>query len=304
MNSEKIQTSHRERAAIVYVRQSSMHQVRHAKEGQKRQYSLELRARELGFRSVVLIDDDLGKSGSGSVERPGFGRLLTAVCEGTVGAVFALEASRLARNNRDWHHLIDLCSMTNTLVIDENGVYDPRMVNDRLLLGLKGSMAEFELGLMRQRAREALLQMIGRGLVLCEVPVGFIRTEDRRIEIIPDRQVQQAVSGIFAKFREMGSVRQIFLWYCQERIPLPHVKPGTSGQEIEWRLPVYNHIIHILKNPSYAGAFVYGRSRTRTTICDGRARKTRGREVPIEEWKTVIRDLSHFPKCLPRFELK
>lgn len=293
MNTEKIQATHRERAAIVYIRQSSMHQVRNAKEGQARQYALEARARELGFPRCVLIDDDLGKSGSGSVDRPGFGRLLTAVCEGTVGAVFALEASRLARNNRDWHHLIDLCAMTNTLVIDEDGIYDPRLVNDRLLLGLKGSMAEFELGLMRQRARQALLQMIGRGLVLCEVPVGYIRTESNGIEMIPDRQVQQSLHGVFAKFREMGSARQVFLWYCQERIPLPHVKPGTAGQEIIWRLPVYNHIIHILKNPHYAGTFVHGRSQTRTVINDGRARKSSGHALPIDEWKVVIHN--HHP---------
>ncbi len=290
MNAEKIEATHRERSAVIYIRQSTMHQVRHAKEGQKRQYALEGRARELGFQHIVVIDDDLGKSGSGSEERPGFGRLLTNVCAATVGAVFALEASRLARNNRDWHHLIDLCAMTNTLVIDEDGIYDPRLLNDRLLLGLKGSMAEFELGLMRQRAREALLQMIGRGLVLCEVPVGFIRTEDHHIEMIADRQIQQAVHGVFAKFREMGSARQVFLWYCQERVPLPHVKPGTSGKEITWRLPVYNHIIHILKNPNYAGTFVHGRSHTRTVIRDGRARKSSGHGVPIEEWKVVIHD--------------
>jgi DNA invertase Pin-like site-specific DNA recombinase len=297
MNTEKIQATHRERSAYVYIRQSSMQQVRHAKEGQQRQYALEARAQELGFPRVEVIDDDLGKSGSGAVERPGFGRLLTAVCEGTVGAVFALEASRLARNNRDWHHLIDLCAMTDTLVIDEDGVYDPRSVNDRLLLGMKGSMAEFELGLLRQRAREALLQMIRRGLVLSEVAVGYIRTEDYRIEMNPDRQVQQAVRGVFAKFREMGSARQVFLWYCQERIPLPHVKPGTAGQEIDWRLPVYNHIIHILKNPTYAGTFVHGRSGVRTVICDGRARKTHGHAVPLEEWKVMIHD--HHREYIP-----
>jgi DNA invertase Pin-like site-specific DNA recombinase len=290
MSTEKIRTSHRERAAIVYVRQSSMQQVRNAREGQKRQYALQERAKQLGFERIETIDDDLGRSGSGSVDRPGFGRLLTAVCQGAVGAVFALEASRLARNNRDWHHLIDLCAMTDTLVIDEDGIYDPRHINDRLLLGLKGSMAEFELGLMRQRAREALLQMIGRGLVLGEVPVGYVRTELNGIEMIPDRQVQQAVRGVFARFHESGSARQTFLWYCQERIALPHVKAGTSGSEIVWRPPVYNHIIHMLKNPSYAGTFAHGRSTTRTVIRDGRARKTRGHAVPIEDWKVVIHD--------------
>jgi hypothetical protein len=199
----------------------------------------------------------------------------------------------LHSNNRDWHHLIDLCAMTDTLVIDEDGIYDPRQINDRLLLGLKGSMAEFELGLLRQRAREALLQMIHRGVVLGEVAVGYVRTESRGIEMSPDRQVQQAIHGVFTRFREMGSARQVFLWYCQERITLPQVKPGTAGQEITWRLPVYNHIIHILKNPSYAGTFVHGRSTVRTTIRDGRARKTYGHAVPIDEWKVVIHD--HHP---------
>ena len=293
MTAEKIQLTHRERAAYVYVRQSTMQQVRHAQEGQKRQYGLELRAQELGFRQVVVIDEDLGKSGSGSVERPGFGRLLTAVCQGTVGAIFALEASRLARNNRDWHHLIDLCAMTNTLVIDEDGVYDPRALNDRLLLGLKGSMAEFELGLMRQRAREALLQMIRRGLVLWDVPVGYRRTEDRSLELLPDRQVQEAILGVFAQFRAMGSARQVLLWYHQERLPLPHLKPGTGGKEIVWRLPGYSYILRMLKNPAYAGTFVHGRSGYRTILRDGRARKTYGHFLPISEWKVVIHN--HHP---------
>src|SRR5271154_4988630 len=155
MMSEKIQASHTNREACVYIRQSSMQQVRTHLEGQRRQYDLRERAHALGFQRVVVIDEDLGRSGAGSVERPGFGRLLTAVCSGEVGAGLALEASRLARNNRDWHHLIDLCAMAETLVIDHDGVYDPRLLNDRLLLGLKGSMAEFEIGLLRQRAMEA-----------------------------------------------------------------------------------------------------------------------------------------------------
>jgi DNA invertase Pin-like site-specific DNA recombinase len=153
--SEKIQPIHIERDACVYVRQSSMSQVRHHLEGQRRQYDLRERAQSLGFQRVVVIDEDLGRSGAGSVERPGFGRLLASVCSGQVGAVLALEASRLARNNRDWHHLIDLCAMAGTLVIDHDGVYDPCLLNDRLLLGLKGTMSEFEISLLRQRAMES-----------------------------------------------------------------------------------------------------------------------------------------------------
>jgi DNA invertase Pin-like site-specific DNA recombinase len=162
--SEKIKPSHIERDAYVYIRQSSMQQVRTRLEGQRRQYDLRERALELGFQRVLVIDEDLGRSGTGSVERPGFGRLLAAVCSGKVGGVLALEASRLARNNRDWHHLIDLCAMADTLVIDHDGIYDPSLLNDRLLLGLKGTMSEFEISLLRQRAMEARRQKVGRGV--------------------------------------------------------------------------------------------------------------------------------------------
>jgi DNA invertase Pin-like site-specific DNA recombinase len=288
--SEKIRSSHLERAAYVYVRQSTMQQVRSNLESQRRQYALGERARTLGFASVVIVDEDLGRSGSGQEERPGFERLVAAVCRGQVGAVLAVEASRLARNNRDWHHLVDLCALTEALVIDHDGIYDPRGLNDRLLLGLKGTMSEFELGLIRQRSQEALRQMIQRGEVLSEVPAGFVRTRDNRCEMTPDRRVQSAVHGVLAKFQELGSVRQVLLWYRQERILLPRIQPATLGQEVAWRAPVYNTILGILKNPVYAGAFVHGRRSTRTVVRDGRARKTQGHEVPRDAWPVLIRD--------------
>jgi DNA invertase Pin-like site-specific DNA recombinase len=288
--SEKIQPSHLERVACVYVRQSSMGQVRHHLEGGRRQYELEARARQLGFREVLVIDEDMGVSGAGTQERRGFGRLLALVCEGRVGAVLALEASRLARNNRDWHHLLDLCVLTETLVIDPDGVYDPSRMNDRLLLGLKGTMSEFELGLMRQRALEAFQEMVRRGEVLSTPAVGYVRTEDNRLEMTPDRQVQEAVRGVFAKFRELGSVRQVLLWYRQEGLPLPTHRLVSPGVEVVWRLPVYRRVLSILKNPVYAGAFAYGRTRTRTAVVDGRARKSRGVGVHPEDWAVLIRD--------------
>jgi DNA invertase Pin-like site-specific DNA recombinase len=198
--SEKIQPSHIEREAYVYIRQSSTQQVRTRLEGQRRQYDLRERALAFGFERVIVIAEDLGRSGTGSVERPGFGRLLAAVCSGKVGAVLALEASRLARNNRDWHHLIDLCAMAGTLVIDHDGNYDSSLLNDRLLLGLKGTMSEFEISLLRRRAMEARRQKVGRGLVLTQVPVGYVRTEDEGIEKIPDRQVQDGMRASFASF--------------------------------------------------------------------------------------------------------
>jgi DNA invertase Pin-like site-specific DNA recombinase len=291
--SEKIHAEHMDRTAYVYVRQSSNQQVRDHREGRERQYALADLARRLKFRKVVIIDDDLGRSGSGLQERPGFARLLTAVCQGDAGAVLALEASRLARNNRDWHHLIDLCGLTATLLIDEDGVYDPRLLNDRLLLGLKGSLAEFELGLLRQRARACFEQKVGRGHILWEPTVGFIRTEDHRVEKIPDRQVQEAIAGVFRKFRELGSARQTGLWYVQERLRLPEVTPGTGGRETEWRLPGRHRINQILKNPCYAGAFAWGRTEARTIVENGRAKKKGRRKRPQEQWKVLI--LGHHP---------
>ena len=292
--NDKITSAHLERAAYVYIRQSTLHQVRHHLESKRRQYDLKLRAQELGFRQVEVVDEDLGVSGTGAKERPGFARLLASVCEGKAGAVLALEASRLARNNRDWHHLIDLCVLTNTLVIDAEGIYDPRILNDRLLLGLKGTMSEFELGLLRQRAQEAFRQKIQRGEVLFEVPIGYHRTEADTVEMTPDRQVQEAIRGVFAHFQRLGSVRQVLLWYRQEKIPLCTVRRGANKiWEIAWKLPVYNRILAILTNPIYAGAFAYGRTKTRSNIIEGRSRKSPGHAVPLEEWSVLIRD--HHP---------
>jgi len=288
--NEKIQPKHLDRAAYVYVRQSSMYQVRNHLESQRRQYALVQLAQDKGFRKVIVIDEDLGRSGSGSQERPGFGRLLAAVCRGELGAVLALEASRLARNNRDWHHLIDLCAMTETLVIDYEGVYDPRRPNDRLLLGLKGTMSEFELDLLRQRAQEALRQKVHRGEVLTQVPIGYVRTPDNGMEITPDRQVQEAVRSIFARFQELGSVRQVLLWYREQEIPLPTLSVESGNREVVWHLPVYKRLMSILTNPAYGGAFAYGRHATKMVIVDGRARKTSGHPLPMDQWEVLIRD--------------
>jgi excisionase family DNA binding protein len=289
--NDKINHQHLDLTAYVYVRQSTGHQVRHHHQGRQRQYDLAARARELGFARVEVIDDDQGKTGSGMVERPGFATLLSGVCGGEVGAVFALEASRLARNNRDWHHLIDLCALTDTLIIDGEGIYDPRQVNDRLLLGLKGTMSEFELSLFRQRAREAFEMKVAAGHAMWEVPVGFTRDERDRVEKLADRQVQAAIESVFAKVRELGSARQVALWFCDNKTPLPEVVRGTRGREIVWRLPSESRIRQILKNPCYAGALAYGRTEAKVIVDDGRARKsgTRTRKPP-EKWKVLLLD--------------
>src|SRR5262245_8882524 len=288
--SDKLQAEHLQRGAYVYVRQSTAQQVRTHRESRQRQYALADRARQLGFARVVVIDEDLGKSGSGLVDRPGFGQLLAAICGGEAGAVLALEASRLARNNRDWHHLLDLCAMTNTVIIDDHGVYDPKQINDRLVLGLQGTMSEFELSLFRQRARQAYEQKVQRGHILWEVPVGFQRTDDDRCEQTPDRQVQEAIHRVFRKFRELGSSRQTALWHRDAQILLPQLRPGTSGTEVVWILPTESRVRQILKNPCYAGALVHGRTTARTVIADGRARQTGRRRKPQEEWKVLLLD--------------
>ena len=284
--NDKISAKHLERAAYVYIRQSSLQQVRHNQESNRRQYALQDRASELGFRNVVLIDEDLGISGAGHHDRPGFSRLLTAVCDGRVGAVFAIEASRLARNNRDWHHLIDLCVLTQTLVVDAEGIYDPRLLNDRLLLGLKGTMSEFELGILRQRAQEAYRQKVLRGEVLTKVPIGFIRHQhSNRIEMTPDREVQEAIRGVFSHFERFGTLRQVLLWYHQENITLPHlhVSEGEGEQRTVWSLPTYQQLLRMLKNPTYAGAFAYGRTQCRSVVVEGRSRKSGGHKVEMDK---------------------
>src|SRR3989449_2177907 len=202
----KLTPDHLRRCAVVYVRQSSIGQVLHNRESQLRQYSLADRARELGFREVVVIDDDLGRSGSGLVERPGFQRVVADVCTGEVGAILCIEASRLARNGRDWHHLIELCGMVGAVVIDPDGVYDPGLLNDRLLLGLKGTMSEFELNLLRQRSAEAVRQKAHRGELQFCLPIGYIWTPAGKGEMDPDLRVPPALQLGFSKMTGLRSV--------------------------------------------------------------------------------------------------
>jgi DNA invertase Pin-like site-specific DNA recombinase len=291
--SEKIREEHLRRGAWVYVRQSTFTQLTENRESQRRQYALADRARELGFQRVEVIDDDLGRSGSGLVERPGFQRLVAAVCTGEVGAVLSIEASRLARNGRDWHHLIDLCSLVGTLVIDADGVYDPRLSNDRLLLGLKGTMSEFELSLLRQRSLEAIRSKARRGEFEFCLPIGLCWTRAGKIELDPDRRVQEAIRVVFRKFDELGSARQVLLWFRSKKVALPAATYGDAQRKALWKLPVYNTIHAVLTNPAYAGAYAYGRTGDRTRVIEGTARKTRGHEKAQDQWTVLI--LEHHP---------
>jgi DNA invertase Pin-like site-specific DNA recombinase len=243
-----------------------------------------------GWSTVEVIDDDLGRSGSG-VSRPGFEKLLAAICEGRVGAVVSIEASRLARNGRDWHTLLEFCGLVGTLIVDEDGVYDPRHPNDRLLLGMKGTMSEMELSVFRQRSLEALKQKAQRGELFVNVAVGYAKTpHDDRIEKDPDRRVQEAIALVFRKFAEMQTVRQVHLWLRQEHLLLPAVSHGPDGRRVEWKLPVYNTIHHMLTNPVYAGAYAFGRTGSRITIEGGRKRIVRGFRKERGEWEALIID--------------
>lgn len=288
--SSKITEEHLRRRAVVYVRQSTPGQVIEHTESKRRQYDLAEVARGLGFSSVVTIDEDLGRSGSGLVERPGFQRLVALVCSGEIGAVFCIEASRLARNGRDWHHLIDLCALVGAVVIDPEGVHDLRIGSDRLLLGLKGSMSEYELSILRQRNIAARDSKAKRGELRFGLPAGYCWNELGKIEMDPNERVIEAVRLVFKKFRELGSVRQVQLWALDNDVKLPVIQQQTRGWPIVWRRPAYHNVLAFLQHPVYAGAYVFGRKATITKVVDGHARKITGRKKPLSEWSVLIHD--------------
>jgi len=279
-----------ERRALIYVRQSTLAQVEQNLESQRRQYELGDVARSLGFREVDVIDDDLGRSASGTAARPGFDALVSQVCQGTVGAVFCLEASRLARNGRDWHHLLELCGLVGTYVVDGEGVYDPGRPNDRLLLGMKGTMSEFELTLIRQRLVDGAMAKASRGELRISVPVGFVWEHGGVAELDPDRRVQDAVHRIFRLFERLGSARRVHRYLCENELSFPRPMNGKHRAELRWARPSYRNVISVIRNPFYAGAYAYGKSAVRTTVVDGRLRKSYGHDRPIEDWDVLLHD--------------
>jgi len=282
----KLTAERLDRGAMVYIRQSTPGQVLHHQEGRRRQYALEDHARQLGFQQVAVIDEDLGRSGSGLVERAGFQQLVGAVCAGAVGAVFCIEASRLARNGREWHYLIELCGMTGTVIVDADGIYDPTLLNDRLLLGLKGTMSEFELNLLRQRSAEAILQKAQRGELQFSLPVGYVWTAEGNLEKDPDLRVQQALSMGFSKMTELGSARQVLLWFRREGIALPRKNQDQPGGQTIWAPVVYSALLSLLSNPIYGGAYAFGKTKTKISVIEGRARKTIGHKNPARNGRS------------------
>jgi DNA invertase Pin-like site-specific DNA recombinase len=279
-----------QRKAIVYVRQSTPIQVLHHLESQRLQYSLPERARQLGFQEVEVIDEDQGRSGSGCVERPGFQRLVAQVCAGLVGGILCMEDSRLARNGRDWHTLLELCGWVGTVIIDPEGIYDPGLSSDRMVLGMKGTMSEFELNLIRQRSLQASQQKARRGELQFRLPPGFCWNANQ-VELVPDQRVQQVIRLIFQKMEELGSIRQVFVWLCQQKLQIP---VSAVDRSVSWKAPSYTNLLSLFYNPFYAGAYAFGRTRKRTQVIEGRLRRSQENcWRQREHWQVLIRD--HHP---------
>jgi DNA invertase Pin-like site-specific DNA recombinase len=284
--SDKIKAQHVGRKAILYVRQSSPYQVVNNTESKRLQYAMRLRLEEAGWTEIEVIDEDLGQSAAGATTRNGFERLVAEVCMGEVGAVAARELSRFARNSREWQRLIEVCRVVDTVLIDHEQVYSPRISNDRLLLGLKGSLNEYELDLLRQRSLEARYEKARRGELVIAACIGFLKTPDQRIEKDPDRRVQERIELVFKKFFELGSVRQTMLWFIEHAIKLP--KRNARG-ELSWRTPRGSTILNILRNPCYAGAYAFGKTEHGNRYENGQAKK-HSRRKPRDQWISFIKD--------------
>jgi DNA invertase Pin-like site-specific DNA recombinase len=277
--SDKIKPHHLERKAVLYVRQSSAHQVAHNRESRLLQYAMRDRLHALGWNDVEIIDDDLGRSAAGTVARSGFERMVADVCLGKVGAVAAREVSRFARNSRDWQQLIEMCRVVDTLLVDQEAIYAPRHGNDRLLLGLKGSLNEYELDLLRQRSLAARHAKACRGELIVIAPVGYVKAGDR-LEKDSDRRVQEAIVLVFSKFVELGSVRQTLLWFLEHGLNLPS-RPANG--DLVWRRPSYATVYRFLTNPAYGGAYAYGKSGVIARYEGANARQG-VRRKPREDW--------------------
>ena len=282
--SDKIKSQHLGRKAILYVRQSTAYQVENNLESQKLQYAMEAHLRTLGWGHIEIIDEDLGRSAGGTVTRTGFERMVAQVCLGEVGAVSARELSRFARNSRDWQQLVEVCRIVDTLLIDQEAIYSPRQSNDRLLLGLKGTLSEYELDLLRQRAQEARTQKARRGEFVSNTPIGFVKSEERVLEKDPDERIRRSIELVFTKFLEFGSARQVLMWFMEHELTIP---ARTMGGDVHWRRPAYGNVYRILTNPIYGGAYAYGKTESLVQYESGQS-KSRTRRRDRDRWVALI----------------
>jgi DNA invertase Pin-like site-specific DNA recombinase len=272
MSASGITASHLQRLACLYIRQSTLQQVFAHTESTARQYALRDRALALGWppEQIVIIDQDLGQSAASAADRVGFQRLVADVGLGKVGLVLGLEVSRLARSSSDWHHLLEICALTDTLILDEDGLYNPALFNDRLLLGLKGTMSEAELFMLRARLQGSILNKARRGALKLYLPIGFAYTDDDHIVLDPDRQVQETIRFLFRTFQRTGSAFATVRVFRADQVPFPRrVRSGPRLGELVWGDIRHDDVLRLLHNPCYAGAYVFGRTRTFRTV-DGK----------------------------------
>ena len=286
---QQVATHHLNRLACLYVRQSTLQQVFERTESTARQYALRERAQALGWAEerIVVIDQDQGHSGASMADRLGFQWLVAEVGLGRVGLVLGLEVSRLARNSSDWHHLLEICALTRTLILDEEGLYDPGTVNDRLLLGLKGALSEAELFVMRARLQGGILSKARRGALKLTLPIGLCYTEKDLIVLDPDLQVQASICEVFRGFEHTGSASATVRHFRKQRLFFPRrVRCGPHQGEIAWGEIQHHDVLRVLHHPAYAGAYAFGRTRTTKTI-DG---KVHIQDVPRAEWVVLMKE--------------
>jgi DNA invertase Pin-like site-specific DNA recombinase len=292
--NDKVRATHLERRAVVYLRQSTLRQVHEHRESTTRQYALRQRALELGWppERIEIIDEDMGQSGASADWRAGFQRMAEDVAHGRVGVIFSLEVSRLARSSADWHRLLDLCGLADVLLADEQAVYTPRDYNDRLLLGLKGTMSEAELYWMRLRLQGGRLSKARRGALHLTPPVGYEWEEaTSRFHFDPDEGVQRAVRLVFERFRLEGSAYAVLRYFMRNGLKLPMREPGTH--QLRQVPPRYTLLLSMLHNPTYAGAYVFGRNERRMALVDGQVRRQHSTRLPPETWKVCLKN--HHP---------
>jgi len=290
MNRDHITAEHRSRLAVLYIRQSSLHQVAEHLESGRRQRNFAQRAIELGWSPdrILVVDDDMGASASRSGERLGFEQMVAMVALGKIGIILAIEVSRLARSNGDWYHLLDICGISGTLIADEQGLYDPKAYNDRLLLGLKGTMSEAELHMIKQRLVAAMRQKAKRGELRLRLPAGFFWDEAGRMQKDPDEQVMTAIDRVFDRFEAVGTIHQTHLSLLEDGVRIP--VRISHGKGLEWRSPTYAQIQRMLTHPIYAGAYVYGRRQSEERIDENMKPKKRSRPVAQDDWHVLIKD--------------
>ncbi len=286
---DKIQSQHRSLKALVYIRQSTPKQVLTNQESTRRQYQLAERAQQLGWPApqIQTIDEDLGLSGTSSHQRTGFQRLVASISLGEVGLVLVTEVSRLSRLNSDWHRVIELCAVFHTLIADEDGIYDPGDPNDRLLLGVKGTLFAAELHILYSRMRGNLLNKARRGELALRLPVGYRRLPDGQVVLDPDEEVRRTLELLFAQFASLRSARAVQRYFYQHQLKMPRLVPyGPGAGQLLWVRPTYQMVQQVLTNPVYAGTFVYGRRKREAQPGDPPLSKDRRR--PLEEWDIVV----------------